>query len=379
MKLCIFRNINDCKCCCFKSKNNYCSIHINNSNIIYEIINNAIGIKQLNSVFDIYQIFKYIYNNPDIYVKEWIFKKILKTLFIKQWTLRSKFYYLNNKHLINYQNYDSLINKIFQLNLNTYKIEKNNNLSFLIKLKKFMQYVIIKQHIYKSNVKYINETDPFTFDTIEEIPIKERFIINEDNNYYCFKAIEFKYFIRTNGNWNPYTKKTIIPNIIINLDKFIDYFNLNRTYNNQWKTLEQAYTDVSLIIEKVGFYTNMQWFLKLTIKQIKNIIRLFRIISYRNNRSNTNDFFNDFIIVNEEVIDNNNTQIYYYFARETIRLFNEGDSNFLLCCNFMKSIGVYSNDFYNSLPEWLSDIESPIIINNNLTRDLVYLINIIEN
>lgn len=378
MNLCIFRNVNDSKCCCFKTKNKYCNIHINNSNIVYEIVNNAIGIKQINSAFDIYQIFKYIYNNPDIYVKELIFKKILKTLFIKQWTLRSKFYYLNTTYLFNYQEYDSLINKIFKLNLNTYQIEKNKDLNFLSKLKKFMQYVIIKQHIYKSNINYINETDPFTFDPIDEIPLKERFIINEDDNYYCFKAIEFKYFIRTNGNWNPYTKKTIIPNIIINLDKFIDYFKLNRTYNNEWKTLEQAYTDVSIIIEKVGFYTNTQWFLKLTVKQIKNIIRLFRIISYRNNRININDYFNDFIIIiNED--ESNNMQIYYYFAREIIKLFNEGNSNFLLCCNFMKAIGVYSNDFYNSLPEWLSDIESPIILNNNLTRDLVYLINIIEN
>jgi len=45
----------------------------------------------------------------------------------------------------------------------------------------------------------------------------------------------------------------------------------------------------------------------------------------------------------------------------------------------MKAIGVYSNDFFNSLPEWLSDIESPIIINNYYSRDLVYLINIIES
>jgi hypothetical protein len=49
----------------------------------------------------------------------------------------------------------------------------------------------------------------------------------------------------------------------------------------------------------------------------------------------------------------------------------------------MKAMGVYSNDFYSSLPDWLSDIESPIIINNYVSRqrdiDIVYLINIIES
>ncbi len=378
---CIFRNVNDCKCCFFKTRNKYCSLHINNKNIIYEIVNEAIGIKQIRTSSDIYEIFKYIYNNPNIYVKEFIFKKILKTLFIKQWSLRSKFYYLNTTYLINYQNYDLLIDKIYKLNLNTYKIDmKYENRNYLSILKRFMKYVLIQPHIFKQNLTYINETDPFTFDNINEIPLNERFIYNEDNNYYCFKAIEFKYFIRTNGNWNPYTKKTIIPKIIINLDNFINYFKLNRVYNNnQWKTLEQAFTDVSQVIEKIGFYTNTQWFIKLNTKQIRNIIRLFKIISIRNNNNNNfNEFFNDMIININETEDNH--QIYYYFAKEIIRLFEDGNSNFLLCCNFMKAIGVYSNEFYNSLPEWLSDIESPVIINNNnISRDLVYLINIIEN
>ena len=350
---------------------------MNNANIIYDIINNAIGIKQIRTENDIYEIFKYIYDNPNIYVKELIFKKILKTLFIKQWVLKSKFYYLidNNNNIMNKDQYNSFIDMIFNLNYNTYKIEKNNkNLNFLKTIKEFIKYISIKQHIYKSNIIYINETDPFTFDNINDIPIKERFILNEDNNFYCFRARELKYFITTNGNWNPYTKKIIIPKIILNLDKFIDYNNLNKVYNNEWKTIEQAYTDVSITIEKIGFYTNTQWFLKLISKQIKNIIRLFKIISVRNNI--TNDYFNDLII---NITDDNNTEYHYYFAKEIIRLFENGDSNFLLCCNFMKAIGVYSNDFYNSLPDWLSDIESPIIINNYLSRDLIYLINIIEN
>lgn len=378
MSFCIFRNINDCKCCFFKTKyNKYCTLHMNNANIIYDIINNAIGIKQIRTENDIYEIFKYIYDNPNIYVKELIFKKILKTLFIKQWVLKSKFYYLidNNNNIMNKDQYNSFIDMIFNLNYNTYKIEKNNkNLNFLKTIKEFIKYISIKQHIYKSNIIYINETDPFTFDNINDIPIKERFILNEDNNFYCFRARELKYFITTNGNWNPYTKKIIIPKIILNLDKFIDYNNLNKVYNNEWKTIEQAYTDVSITIEKIGFYTNTQWFLKLISKQIKNIIRLFKIISVRNNI--TNDYFNDLII---NITDDNNTEYHYYFAKEIIRLFENGDSNFLLCCNFMKAIGVYSNDFYNSLPDWLSDIESPIIINNYLSRDLIYLINIIEN
>lgn len=370
---CIFRNVNDCKNCFFKTKyNKYCSIHINNRNIIYEIINKAIGIRQIKNTYDIYEIFKYIYDTPDIYVKELIFKKILKTLFIKQWTLRSKYYYLTN-----YCNYDTLIDIIFKLNLNTYKIEKKINDKQLLIIKRFLNFTVIKKHRYDPTIKYINESDPFTFDLLEEIPLTEKFIFVEDNNNYCFRALEFKYFIRNNGNWNPYTKKQINYEVMSNLDKFIDYFKLQKEYNNQWKTLLQAFTDVSIAIEKIGFYTNTQWFIALTHKQIRNIIRLFHVISSRNNHNQIYNFFMDLMIINNE--DTSNNQIYYYFAKEIIRLFENGNANFLLCCNFMKSIGVYSNDFYNSLPEWLSDIESPIIINNYHSRELVYLINIIES
>jgi len=377
MNLCIFRNINNCKSCCFRTKGNYCNLHINNENIIYEIINDAIGIKQITSTVDIYDIFTYIYNNPDIYIKEFIFKKILKSLYIKQSILRNLYQRITyHKYIFNY---DVFISKVFELNYNTYNINKKlEKLEYkpLSIIKRFFKSIIIKPHIYNPELTYINDNDPFTMELINEIPIKERFIFHDNNNSYCFKANEFRYFIRTNGNWNPYTKNMIDMKIIRKLDYYIDYFGLNQITDRRWKTVEQAFTDVAIAVEKVGFYTNTQWYLKLTSKNIKNIIRLFKIISNHLNVTSTNDYFIDLIDINDD-------NIFYNFAKETIRLFENGDSNFLLCCNYMKAISVYSNDFYNSLPEWLSDIESPIIINNYVSRqrdiDIVYLINIIEN
>jgi hypothetical protein len=32
----------------------------------------------------------------------------------------------------------------------------------------------------------------------------------------------------------------------------------------------------------------------------------------------------------------------------------------MLCCNFIKSIALYSDDFYNNIPDWMADIEMPI-------------------
>jgi len=369
---CIYRNINTGRCCCFRAKEKYCNLHTNNRNIIYEIINKATENKNILTNNDIYNIYKYIYNNNNIYVKELIFKKVLKSIYIK----KSSIFYMYSYLLDITDNINEMYDKIYEINKNTYDIECNekNKLKIGI-IKRQMQRYIIKNHIYKDDLNINNQEDPFTFDNINDIDMKERFIYNDGNNYYCFKALELQYFIITKGNnWNPYTKKPFEDNIIRNLNIFIDYFKLVNKNNEKykWDTVVQAFIDVSQSLEKIGFYNNTDWFLKLTSKQIKNIIRLYKIITINNEN---NDYFTEI---------NDNT-IFFDFAREIIKLFENGNSNFLLCCNFMKALSIYSNDFYNNLPEWMSDIETPVIMNtsnyhrmiNNI--DIIYLINIIDN
>jgi len=376
MNSCIYRYINTGKCCCIKTKQKYCKLHINNRNIIYEIIDKAIDNKYIITENDIYKIYSYIYNNKEIYVKELIFKTFLKIIYKKYNRLINIYPYL----LKNEYNIIDIINFIYNINKKTYEINKEECKIKLIQKK--IRYFLIKDHIYNNKYKnkIINEVDPFTFDNINDINIIERFIYFDGNNYYCFKAIELLYFIENKcNNWNPYTKKEFENKIIRNLKIFIKHFNLFNNNNYDWNTNIQAFTEVSQSLEKIGFYNNTEWFLKLTSKQIKNIIRLFKIISA--NDIISNNYFNENNI-------NNNT-IFFDFARETIKLFEDGNSNFLLCCNYMKALGAYSNDFYNNLPEWMNDIESPIqIINNNNTTnlfhriinniDIIYLINIIE-
>ena len=112
----------------------------------------------------------------------------------------------------------------------------------------------------------------------------------------------------------------------------------------------------------------------------KNIIKTFKLVSRE--YQGIENFYID-------ITDNN---IFYDFARETIKLFENGNDNFVLCCNFIKSIALYSDDFYNNIPEWMVDIETPNIITiphrnitniniNNLFNsvDIIYFINIMNN
>ena len=385
MNICIYRQHNSCTQCYFNSKiDNYCSIHANNYNTIYKIINDAIGRNEIN-IREIYNIFKYIYNNDKIYTKEFIFKACLKTLYSNLYYLKSVF----NKYFItsNENENNDIIHIIYLINLKTYNIEKEHYNKHKI-LYRFFITNIIKKHKYNPNIILNNNEDPFTLDNINELDKNELFIYSETNETnYFFIATELKYFIDTNGGWNPYTKQELPETTIKNLNYFIKYFKLNKknTLNKyEWSSIHQAFTDVSQLIEKIGFYNDTKWLLKLTSNQIKNIIKTFKLVS-REYQGIENYYLN--------ITDNN---IFYDFARETIKLFENGNDNFILCCNFIKSIALYSDDFYNNIPEWMVDIETPNIItipintartsmiNNSINSifnsvDIIYFINIMNN
>jgi virulence-associated protein VapD len=385
MNICIYRQHNSCTQCYFNSKiDNYCSIHANNYNTIYKIINDAIGRNEIN-IREIYNIFKYIYNNDKIYTKEFIFKACLKTLYSNLYYLKSVFNkYINTS---NENENNDIIHIIYLINLKTYNIEKEHYNKHKI-LYRFFITNIIKKHKYNPNIILNNNEDPFTLDNINELDKNELFIYSENNETnYFFIATELKYFIDTNGGWNPYTKQELPETTIKNLNYFIKYFKLNKknTLNKyEWSSIHQAFTDVSQIIEKIGFYNDTKWLLKLTSNQIKNIIKTFKLVS-REYQGIENYYLN--------ITDNN---IFYDFARETIKLFENGNDNFILCCNFIKSIALYSDDFYNNIPEWMVDIETPNIItipintartsmiNNSINSifnsvDIIYFINIMNN
>lgn len=351
---CKFRYINSCNSCNFKCKNEYCKLHINNRNYIYDIINNSIGTEQIKSSNDIFKIFVYIYKNP-ILTKELLFKKLLLTIINKKGIFIKL--YLHNS--FNNMSIKMIIDEIHKINYNTYMILEKH-LDKIEKIRKIVRKYLIREHIYRDGLNITNDNDPFTFDDMKDVKIKERFIYDDGSNVYFFKAIEMKYFLDTNGNWNPYTKKEIKPEIIKKLDLFIkinELIHKNRNDRFNWLSVNQAYTDVSQIIEKMGFYNDSEWFMKLSPKQIKNIINIFKVMS-----STDHGYFMN--------IDDNN--IYYDFAKDIIRLFEDGNSNFLSCCIFMKSIAIYSNDFYKSLPEWIVDIETPLVVIDN--SNLFYLI-----
>jgi hypothetical protein len=115
-----------------------------------------------------------------------------------------------------------------------------------------------------------------------------------------------------------------------------------------WKTNMNAYTDLSIEIERRGFYNNPEWFNKMEKKDFVKCIKLFKDFS-RNIEGISGRYF----------LNMTDEAFVYDFCKESIRLFREcNDDLYVLCCNYMKALALCSNDFYNNIPDWLSTLET---------------------
>ena len=152
-------------------------------------------------------------------------------------------------------------------------------------------------------------------------------------------------------------------------DNFIEYNNLKiKNHENDidinWDTNEQAYTDVVYYMEKIGFYNNILWFKELTYRNVIHIINLYQDLT--NNINLEYKFFDENIL-----IDITEENYVFKFAKEIIKLFKNGNDHFILCCNFIKSLSLVSDNFYNNLPEWLSTVNSDLYNRRYTTNGLL--------
>jgi hypothetical protein len=141
----------------------------------------------------------------------------------------------------------------------------------------------------------------------------------------------------------------------------------------KWQTPLQAYTDVSQVMEKSGFYTSVVWFEKLNYNSCKNIIKRFRELS-----SGVPDG-NLFFPITFEM---NKSTYYFDLAKEIISLFKESDTHYLLCCNFIKALAANIKEFYQNMPSWLLNLESTVPLHTNTNRNalmFMYFQNMVED
>lgn len=364
---CICRNKRNFKVCKKYSKKNsvFCKNHANENIVIYKIYNKIFGTKTHITMNDIYNLYKYITDNINEidYEEEkpgFLFIEMLKIIPYKILLLICK-KYLQNKKYKKKEIYEFL----HELNEKTYKISNKHKINIIQDKYKFY---LLSRDIDSDAI--INTEDLFSCEDINSIPNNRLFIIKDINGCYAFDVVELDFFIKTCKDeekepYNPYTRTKLSDDIIWKLGKFIEYNNIiPRELGYRWDNNMHAFTDLSIELERRGFYNSPEWLNKMSIDDILKTVKYFKDFSLEIEESN--NYFNN--------ISDNNTV--FDFCKEGIKMLKECKEDlYILCCNFMKSLAMRSNDFYDNIPTWMSGINTTSLLsdvfsifNNNYTE-----------
>ena len=362
----------------------YCCHHIHSKKKhLCKIFFNVLEDRHEITLTDIYKIYTHIIENTrendDIFINI-LFIDLLKMISVDKLSCIYKDY-INNytitaKPVAMYSN-------IYSLNKNTHLFSKKCNTNRLIEFQNIIKYrLLCNANANAADARitnYLNDDDVFSLKNINDIHPRKLFTINDIRGVYAFDIVELEYFVRKclKDNvepYNPYTREAFGDKIIWRLNKQIQYNNIRKKSDDcRWTTDMNAYTDLSIEIERRGFYNNPEWFKKMSRRDFLKCIKLFRDFS-----SNVEESKRYFISISDtrDASEAASLAFTYDFCKESIKLFNEcNDDLYILCCNFMKSLALCSNDFYNNIPEWLATYETTSYISSNLTSYISSLMN----
>lgn len=337
---CIYINFKDKKRCCKEIINSskYCKDHLRRPRYIFEIMSMSSKKHENIGIYEMYEFFIHSKNNFED------FKKVINYLLDKNTLIEI----LKKYGDFEKKTKKELIEFTYELSQKTHIIANDDN-----KRRKIVrcQRLWKKNKIFKNINNFTNEIpenteDPFTFDSIEDIPKELKYGYKDMKGHlYVFNVVELEYFIRKNGCWNPYTKEKINDDDIYKMYLFIRKNKLKPKKDELiWESPIHALTDMSYAMEKQGFYNNVEWLKKLTLTKCKKTIKIYRDLT------NDKEFFSCFEINEENYI--------FEFCKEVIRLFKNADKHYLLCCNFTKALALNISEYYDNLPSWLLSIPS---------------------
>ena len=354
----------------------YCCYHIHSKKKhLCKIFFNVLEDRSDITVGDVYDIYKYIidnsnecYESDDIFINI-LFIDLLKMIPIGKLSNIYKDYL--NKYTITESNVskDSIYAKIYLLNKRTHYFRNICNINVLMRFQNIVKYKLmcISDSL---NTRYLNEEELFTTVSVADIhPLKLFTIKDIGDAGYAFDIVELEYFVRrcladNIAPYNPYTREILSEKVLWKLKMKIIFDNIIiKKEECIWTTDMNAYTDLSIEIERRGFYNNPEWFKKMTKNDLWKVIKLFKDFSrnIEDNIGNANVNANINANINAKYFLNimDDDSFTYDFCKESIRLFREcNDDLYVLCCNYMKALALCSNDFYNNIPDWLSSFET---------------------
>ena len=236
----------------------------------------------LPKILSLEDFLKYKNNKQFIYVKD--IKHTLKHHGLGK-ELKGK-----KKHML-----EDMLNDLFS------NFIKFNNVSSIEKIKKIQRLYRSKKLKEKISIYGLgildknlcnNREDFYTFEPVEEIEDKYFFSYRDIKNFiYFFDIRSFKKLIDKNAE-NPYTREKIPQKAIDSFNKRINYIVKNKIFIEDFEPdkisaeqkLKNRVVEVFQKIDELAGCTNINWFLNLSFKDLKNYYRLLEDIwNYRAN------------------------------------------------------------------------------------------------
>ena len=353
----------------------YCRYHKNTKiGYIHKIFYDVFKDKEEITVGDLYILYRHINGNFGFWYIKQLYIDLLKNIPFKiLLNIAEKNHIISNDRKYSK---NEIYSRLYNINKNTYELESNNiNIEVFCKIQRGLKKRLrdrIKNRIrdrlrdnifnledYESGVArgdYMNSEELFTGENICDIPHNRLYILCNNKNTECceriekyvFDAVELEYFVRKcrenkQDPYNPYNRDKLDDDFLENLYMFIKYNDLvikNDEY--LWENNMHAFTELSLEIERRGFYNSPEWFGRLKDADFLKVIKYFKLFSI--NTPESNKYFNE-IRADTLIFD---------FCKDAIKMFIEcNDEYYILCCNFIKAMALCSNNFYNNLPAWL--------------------------
>jgi hypothetical protein len=148
---------------------------------------------------------------------------------------------------------------------------------------------------YKDKIKCNNETDFFTYDSISEIEDKYFFSYKDNSGFIWFFDIRSFNKLIEMGQGNPYTREEISSNVkgmatklsvLLKLTSEDDLVNDDVLRLTREQIIKQKTIDIFSQMEQFGYGCNIEWFLDLNPRRLKNLYKnLEDIWNYRLNLS----------------------------------------------------------------------------------------------
>lgn len=226
-----------------------------------------------------------------------------------------------------------------------------------------------------------NDTDPFTFDYLTDIPLNELFSYKDRHeSVYAFRASELAHYLGirvdqaapahslsrslsrspsllevSSNALNPYTREPIPLGDLYRLKRVLaalppkDHENLEQL----WQTARDAYTYTLHFYEKEGFYCDIDTFTTLTCDDIVRVFLFFHEntedATVSDGLMNVQDCYNVLASSMEDP-----RHMHFAFCRQLLGLIRSSrEDKFYLICNIFLALATVQRRISRSLPRWV--------------------------